>query len=162
VGGRRAAYYTNLPPRTYRFRVDAAAGDGTWSESTSELTFSVKPLFYQTGWFSALVVIGLAGLVLGGHRWRTGQLRAREEMLARRVEDAVGQVKLLRGMLPICSSCKKIRDDGGYWSQIETYIHEHTEAEFSHSICPDCIQRLYPDYAGGLAAAATPKGNGGG
>jgi hypothetical protein len=49
-------------------------------------------------------------------------------------------------MLPIRSSCKKIRDVAGYWKQIEIYIHDHSEAEFSHSICPDCAQKLYPEH----------------
>ena len=48
-------------------------------------------------------------------------------------------------MLPICANCKKIRDDHGYWNQIESYIREHSEADFSHSICPDCSAKLYPE-----------------
>ena len=48
-------------------------------------------------------------------------------------------------ILPICANCKKIRDDKGYWSQIESYIEDHSEAEFSHGICPDCAKELYPD-----------------
>ena len=55
------------------------------------------------------------------------------------------EVKTLGGFLPICSSCKKIRDDNGYWNQIERYIGDHSEAEFSHGICPDCARKLYPD-----------------
>ncbi len=54
------------------------------------------------------------------------------------------KIKTLSGFLPICASCKKIRDDKGYWNQIESYIKEHSEAEFSHSICPDCTEKLYP------------------
>ena len=55
------------------------------------------------------------------------------------------EIKQLRGMLPICSSCKKIRDDKGYWNQIEVYINEHSEAEFSHGMCPACMKSLYPE-----------------
>ena len=55
--------------------------------------------------------------------------------------------KTLRGLVPICSSCKKIRDDEGYWHQVEEYVHEHSEAQFSHGLCPDCIRKLYPEYA---------------
>ncbi len=62
-----------------------------------------------------------------------------------KLEDALSQLKTLSGLLPICSSCKKIRDDSGYWNQIERYIQDHSEAEFSHSICPECLKRLYPD-----------------
>ena len=58
---------------------------------------------------------------------------------------ALAEVKTLSGFLPICASCKKIRDDKGYWNQIEAYISEHSEAEFSHGICPECAHNLYPD-----------------
>jgi len=63
------------------------------------------------------------------------------------LEDALREIKTLSGMLPICSSCKKIRDDSGYWDEVEGYISKHSEAIFSHSICPDCMVKLYPDYA---------------
>lgn len=58
---------------------------------------------------------------------------------------AMEEIKILSGLLPICSSCKKIRDDNGYWNQIEAYIQEHSEAKFSHSICRECVKVLYPD-----------------
>lgn len=61
------------------------------------------------------------------------------------LEDALASVNQLSGLLPICASCKKIRDDKGYWTQIEAYIRDHSEAEFSHSICPDCVHKLYGD-----------------
>ena len=64
-----------------------------------------------------------------------------------RLELALSDVKKLSGLLPICAFCKKIRNDKGYWQQIELYIHEHSEADFTHGICPDCLQRLYPEYA---------------
>jgi PAS domain S-box-containing protein len=57
---------------------------------------------------------------------------------------AMSRVKKLSGLLPICASCKNIRDDRGYWNQIEAYIRDNSEAEFSHSICPDCVKKLYP------------------
>jgi hypothetical protein len=56
------------------------------------------------------------------------------------------EVKTLSGLLPICASCKKIRDDKGYWNNLEMYISEHSSAEFSHGLCPGCAQELYPDY----------------
>ncbi len=62
------------------------------------------------------------------------------------LEKSLAEIKTLRGILPICANCKKIRDDKGYWNQIEKYIHEHFEAEFSHGICPDCMKKLYPDF----------------
>ena len=57
------------------------------------------------------------------------------------LQKAIAEVKTLRGFLPICSYCKNIRDDKGYWKQIESYIREHSEAEFSHSICPECAKK---------------------
>ena len=62
-----------------------------------------------------------------------------------RLKSALAKVKTLSGFLPICADCKKIRDDKGYWNQIEAYIRDHSEAEFSHSICPDCKKRLYAE-----------------
>lgn len=55
------------------------------------------------------------------------------------------KVKVLSGLLPICSNCKKIRDDKGYWNRIEAYIHDHSEADFTHGICPTCAIKLYPE-----------------
>jgi hypothetical protein len=62
------------------------------------------------------------------------------------LKDALNKVKALSGLLPICSSCKNIRDDNGYWNQIESYIKTNSDAEFSHSICPKCAKKLYPDF----------------
>jgi len=77
----------------------------------------------------------------------TERKRAEEERekLIGELQDALAQIKKLSGLLPICASCKKIRDDKGYWNQIESYIRDHSEAEFSHGICPDCMKKLYPD-----------------
>ena len=61
------------------------------------------------------------------------------------VQGALAKVRILSGLLPICASCKNIRDDNGYWNQIEEYIRDHSEAQFSHSICPVCAKKLYPD-----------------
>jgi len=61
------------------------------------------------------------------------------------LQDSLAKVKTLSGLLPICASCKKIRNDQGYWSQIEVYIRDHSEAEFSHGLCPDCVKKLYPE-----------------
>jgi YesN/AraC family two-component response regulator len=68
------------------------------------------------------------------------------EKLILELQEANAKVKTLSGFLPICASCKKIRDDKGYWNQIETYISEHSEALFSHGICPDCAKILYPEF----------------
>jgi PAS domain S-box-containing protein len=77
-------------------------------------------------------------------------LRKREEeeriRLIGELTEALGNIKTLRGLLPICASCKKIRDDRGYWQKVESYISDHTQAEFTHGICPECLRRLYPEY----------------
>jgi PAS domain S-box-containing protein len=67
------------------------------------------------------------------------------ERLIRELQDAAADIKSLRGLLPICSSCKKIRDDSGYWRHVEDYVAAHSEAQFSHGMCPDCLRRLYPE-----------------
>lgn len=74
------------------------------------------------------------------------KVEAEREKLIQELQDALAEVKKLSGFLPICASCKKIRDDKGYWNQIEEYIRTHSEAEFSHSLCPDCTEQLYPDF----------------
>jgi two-component system, OmpR family, response regulator VanR len=68
-----------------------------------------------------------------------------KEGLIGQLRQALAEVKKLSGLLPICASCKRIRDDKGYWQQIEGYIRDHSEADFSHGICPECAKKLYPD-----------------
>lgn len=70
--------------------------------------------------------------------------KEKEEIIAE-LREAMQEIRALSGLLPICSNCKKIRDDKGYWNQIESYIQSHSEAEFSHGICPECARKLYPD-----------------
>jgi PAS domain S-box-containing protein len=74
------------------------------------------------------------------------QLEREREQLILKLQEAIKKVKTLSGFLPICASCKKIRDDHGYWRQIECYIRDHSDAEFSHSICPECSRKLYPEF----------------
>ena len=94
---------------------------------------------------------------MGPKTWRlfgvsmdiTDRKKAEEqrERLVKELQAALTQVKQLRGMLPICANCKKIRDDGGYWNQIESYFKSHADVEFSHGLCPDCVEELYPEIA---------------
>ena len=77
---------------------------------------------------------------------------AAQKQLIAELEDALSKVKTLSGLLPICSGCNKIRDDKGYWSQVEGYIQEHTDAQFTHGLCPDCVQKYFP----GMDAANLP------
>ena len=78
----------------------------------------------------------------------TDRKRAEEERerLILELRDALSKIKTLSGLLPICASCKKIRDDQGYWNKIESYIKEHSDVEFSHGICPECVEKLYPQF----------------
>ncbi len=69
------------------------------------------------------------------------------EQLLTQLRETLDHVQTLRGMLPICAGCKRIRDDHGYWQQVEEYVHEHAGVEFSHCLCPDCVHKLYPDIA---------------
>jgi hypothetical protein len=73
------------------------------------------------------------------------RLEKEREKLIGELQGAIAKVRTLSGLLPICAAGKKIRDDKGYWNQIETFIRDHSEAEFSHSICLDCARKLYTD-----------------
>jgi hypothetical protein len=75
------------------------------------------------------------------------RIQEQNEKLIGELETSLANVRKLSGLLPICSACKKIRDDKGYWNQIESYITTHSEADFTHGICPDCVRRLYPELA---------------
>ncbi len=104
-----------------------------------------------------LWLVGMTGLIFGA-RNLLGNLRARRqaeaerEQLIAKLQEALANVKTLTGLIPICSSCKKVRDDRGYWTQLETYLAQHSEAEFSHGLCLDCMRKLYPDYSGEVEA----------
>ena len=71
-------------------------------------------------------------------------VREQQEALIQQLQQALKEVKQLRGIIPICAHCKKIRNDNGYWMQVEHYISDHSEAEFSHGLCPDCMNEMYP------------------
>ncbi|HOO39741.1 MAG TPA: hypothetical protein PLV78_15595 [Deltaproteobacteria bacterium] len=62
------------------------------------------------------------------------------------LEQALAEIKTLSGLIPICSNCKKVRNDKGYWEQVEIYVRDHSMANFSHGICPECFKKLYPGY----------------
>jgi DNA-binding response OmpR family regulator len=80
---------------------------------------------------------------------KNAQLEEKNKQLQEKnaeLQEALDNIKTLKGLIPICSNCKKIRDDEGYWQDVAVYIRDHSEAEFSHGICPDCIKELYPEY----------------
>lgn len=76
-------------------------------------------------------------------------MRRQQQEMIEKLSRALAEVKQLRGIIPICARCKKVRNDSGYWQQVEQYIGEHTEAEFSHGLCPQCMDELYPNFKGG-------------
>ena len=84
---------------------------------------------------------------------RTADLQKETE----RLQEALANVRTLSGLIPICAHCKKIRDDKGYWNQLELYIQKNSDALFSHGLCPDCVQTLYPEFANADDAAPPPS-----
>ncbi|MHB8809086.1 MAG: cache domain-containing protein [Desulfobulbaceae bacterium] len=118
-----------------------------------------RELVYISGAILTLIVLLSGAIIYQGLNETNRRLAAEkelekyyghlEELVGQRTSEltkALSEVKLLSGLLPICASCKKIRDDQGYWNQIESYIQLHSQAQFSHSICPECMQKLYPDF----------------
>jgi ligand-binding sensor domain-containing protein len=138
VGNRRIATYTNLAPRTYTLRVAGSNDDGVWNEDGVRLPIRVVPPFWRTWLFQSLLAVGLLGAAFGSYRWRTHQHFLAERVLKEKVQEALAEIKTLSGLLPICAWCKKIRADDGRWSQMEVYVRDHSEADFTHGICPDC------------------------
>ena len=78
------------------------------------------------------------------------KMEQEREELVKRLQDALAKVKVLSGLMPICSSCKKIRDDRGYWSAVETFVSENSDLRFSHGFCPDCAKAMYPGLTGSV------------
>ena len=106
--------------------------------STVTLETSGVPIFDESGG-----ILGYRGVDRDISIRKRAEARLQEE--SNKLKQALAKVKRLSGMLPICASCKKIRDDSGYWNQIEEYIESNSDAEFSHGICPQCARKLYPE-----------------
>lgn len=88
-------------------------------------------------------IVGVVGL--SRDITRIKDLEDQQARTIDKLDQALHRIKTLSGLLPICSSCKKIRDDAGYWHQVETYVHDHSEASFSHGLCPECADKLYEE-----------------
>jgi len=142
-GSRHEVMYTNLAPGTYIFRVLAANSDGVWSTRDASLRFTILPHFWQTGLFNFFAFVVLISVILGIFRIRVRQILKREEDLKRRIDEALVNIKMLHGLIPICANCKKIRDDKGFWNDVAQYISEHSEAVMTHGLCPECSEKLY-------------------
>jgi hypothetical protein len=105
----------------------------------------VREPFIKAGLLSGSIAIICIVLGAGLFFKITNPLLQRLRDTVGRLEKALKEVKTLRGILPICAFCKKIRDDNGYWDQVESYVSQHTDAGFSHSVCPDCVAKHYPE-----------------
>jgi CheY-like chemotaxis protein len=131
--------------------------DYSWDEMVSKLGYTDRLVILKKP-FETVEVLQLASALT--EKWRLrqeakGQLEHLERLVRERTSvleetnaslaQALANIKTLSGLVPICAGCKKIRDDKGYWSQVETYIAEHSDAKFSHGICPECSRKYYPD-----------------
>ncbi len=157
---KRFAQYSNLAPGEYVFRVKGSNADGVWNEEGASIRLRVLPPPWRTWWAYAIYALAFSALVYGYVRSQKKKIaserainarlrdvdKLKDEILGRveeQVRERTAQVKILRGLLPICAQCKKIRDDKGYWNQLERYIDAHSEASFTHGLCPDCAHELY-------------------
>lgn len=104
-----------------------------------QVALDASPLVGEEG-----LIIGSAGIMrdIGPRK----QAEAERERLILELRKALADIRTLRGLVPICASCKKIRDDQGFWTQVEKYIQDHTHAQFSHGVCPECARELFPDF----------------
>ena len=92
----------------------------------------------------AVIVFEPAVRLIRSQFEKLSKVASERQRLIDELQAALSTVKQLKGLLPICASCKKIRDDKGYWNQIEGFIEQNSDAQFSHGICPDCLKQLYP------------------
>ncbi len=113
---------------------------GLFDSSVIHSTFLLACL-----WLEITLVLGF--IMMNAERLEIDLLNSEKKQIetVKLLEQALLEIKVLGGLLPICASCKMIRDDKGYWNQLESFIKENSEAEFSHSICPNCAEKLYPE-----------------
>ncbi len=114
--------------------------------------FMISPnseLFFFINFIVLELVICFSFIMLNTERFERDLLATQSALKSnvQELERTLAEVKTLKGLLPICSSCKKIRDDGNNWVQMEVYVRDRTDADFSHGICPDCLRKLYPEFA---------------
>ncbi len=157
-------YCTAVAQKRHMLQVHDARKDPVWADSPTAKAGIFAYLGYPVCWPDGAVFGTLCAVDTKENKWgaqsedliqtfrdaieaHLALIVAMEDLDKRNeeLEIALSEVKTLRGYLPICALCKKIRDDKGYWSQVETYITEHTDALFSHSLCPDCAKKLYPN-----------------
>jgi hypothetical protein len=122
-----------------------ASADETLRRLMSEPAGGVCETYYAPWerWFSLNVYPfreGMSALLIDISARKSAQNE--RERLIRELQDVLAQVRTLRGLIPICAWCKRIRNDQGYWEQLESYIKSHSEADFTHGMCPDCVKKL--------------------
>jgi hypothetical protein len=103
-------------------------------------------LTFTNAWNMTLLFASFLLVSLGAQH--VSHLLKAEKELSAKLKNAINEIEQLSGLLPICASCKKIRDDKGYWENIEKYISTHTKATFTHGVCPECMQKYYPQFIG--------------
>jgi ligand-binding sensor domain-containing protein len=149
VAGREGrAVYTALPPGAYTFEVRVLDDGGVASEAVARLAVTQQPRLTQTTGFR-LAVAGLAVVLAFAAAWALSQAERRRALrLQAEVDRAIGELRILRGMLPICAWCKQVRDDNGAWTALEQYVLEHSEAEWTHGICEACESKVMAGASG--------------
>lgn len=127
--------------------IDVALPGGKWQMAAipfggwaSDSGFAVK---YRLLTIAIMLVISSLLYIQSREVTNRKKIEQERELLIRELQSTLAEVKTLSGLLPICSHCKKVRDDKGYWNQIETYVETHSEVDFSHSLCPDCGDKFY-------------------
>jgi len=125
----------------------------SWLVALGLLVFDLAPYHYPDP-LAIRFMITYTLVTIFSYNIEASRSQYYKQLLAEKaaLEAALHEVKTLHGLLPICASCKKIRDDDGYWHQVDSYISQHTEVQFSHSICPECRAQLYPEFHARLLA----------
>lgn len=162
IGSEQDVSFTALEPGEYTFHVKASDHQGNWNNKGVSVPFVIYPPWWDAWWFRITFFIAFGLLIAAYFMGKTYQIRANNRKLALEVErqtrsisqlntnlvlsneelkDALAHIKTLKGIIPICASCKKIRDDEGYWQQVESYVSKHSDAEFSHGFCPECYEK---------------------
>lgn len=142
AGRTPAAIYERVPPGSYRFEVAASNQEGVFGAPALVQELVVHPRQDRLLAWLILLVVTTLSLWMLFHRLRIRYLQRRESSLQLQVDQALADLKVLHGMLPICSHCKKIRDDEGYWKDMESYFSSHSQLEFTHGFCPSCEKEL--------------------
>ncbi len=140
-GPERLVHYAGLPPGRYEFQVVAASESGRWGDPAT-LAFEIEPRFWQGRWFKAAAALLAAAAVLGAFHLATRRLRRQRRELVAHAREQAARAQALAGLLPICSWCKRIKDEEGAWQQLERYIAAQEKAEITHVMCPECYARF--------------------